>query len=243
VVRRYILCFNPEKLLEERNQREKKLVSIEEYLERWNNQLLYSKKSKDKELLSKKIYAYLKRRKAENLFEIKLTPERKRIRNKTITTYRIDYRIKQDKLDNLKLSDGIYCIVSNLPEDKTGSFLVSSYRQRKKVEVAFSYLKGFIEIRPFYHQKPDRVKAHILVCILGYLLQITTEYLLKKKGHNITFSEFYQKASKVRAVELEIKNIKKKGLKLTEVDKEVFSLLEMLDSKEVLSEDLLKMEE
>ncbi len=64
-----------------------------------------------------------------------------------------------------------------------------------------------------------------------------------KKGHNITFSEFYQKASKVRAVELEIKNIKKKGLKLPEVDKEVVSLLEMLNSKEVISDDLLKMEE
>lgn len=58
--RRYILCFNPEKLLEERKQRENKLSSIKEYLERWNNQLLSSKKSKDKELLSKKIYAYLK---------------------------------------------------------------------------------------------------------------------------------------------------------------------------------------
>ena len=41
-------------------------------------------------------------------------------------------------------------------------------------------------------------------------------------------------------MELEIKNIKKKGLKLTEVDKEVLSLLEMLNSKEVVSDDLLK---
>jgi len=226
--RRYILCFNPEKLLEERNQREKKLVSIEEYLERWNNQLLYSKKSKDKELLSKKIYAYLKKRKAENLFEIKLIPKRKRIRNKDITTYRIDYRIRQDKLDNLKLSDGIYCIVSNLPEDKTGSFLVSSYRQRKKVEVAFSYLKGFIEIRPFYHQKPDRVKAHILVCILGYLLQITTEYLLKKKGHNITFAEFCKRVEKRRGVDLEISNVGEKVLKLPEIPKSIKSFLNTL---------------
>jgi len=77
-------------LLEERKQREKKLVSIKNYLERWNNQLVSDKKSKDKQLLSKKIYAYLKRRKAENLFVIKLTPKRKRIRNKEITTYRID---------------------------------------------------------------------------------------------------------------------------------------------------------
>ncbi len=41
-------------------------------------------------------------------------------------------------------------------------------------------------------------------------------------------------------MELEIKNIKKKGLKLTEVDKEVLSLLKILNSKETLSKDLLK---
>ena len=240
--RRYILCFNPEKFLEERGQRKKKLASIKNYLERWNKELLSAKKSKNKELLGKKIYFYLKKRKTENLFTIKLFPKRKRIKNRTITTYKIDYQIREDKLESLKLSDGIYCLLSNLPKDKTGSFLVSAYRQRRKVEVAFSYLKGFIEIRPFYHQKEERVKAHILTCILGYLLQVTTEYLLKKRGYNITFQEFYQKASRIRAVELEIENIRKKGLKLTKAPKEVVSLLEMLDSKEILSEDLLKTE-
>ena len=242
--RRYILCFNPEKFLEERKQREKKLASIKSYLERWNKELISAKKSKNKELLGKKIYSYLKKRKTENLFTIKLIPKRKRIKKKVITTYRIDYQIKQDKLKNLKLSDGIYCILSNLPEEKAASFLVSSYRERRKVEVAFSYLKGFIEIRPFYHQKEERVRAHILICILAYLLQVTVEYLLKKKGYPLTFQEFCRRTARVTAVELEIENIKKKGLKLTEVPKEVFSLLEMINSKDVLSEEgLLKMEE
>ena len=107
--------------------------------------------------------------------------------------------------------------------------------------MAFSYLKGFIEIRPFYHQKEERVKAHILICILGYLLQVTIECLLKKKGYNITFAEFYQKVSKVRAVELEIKNVGRKGLKLTEVPEEIRILLKTLNSGEdILSKNLLK---
>lgn len=232
--KRYILCFNPEKFLEERAQREKKLSSIKNYLEKWNKELAFAKKSKDKKLLGEEIYSYLKKRKAENLFTIKLLQKRKRIKKKIIITYRIEHQIKQDKLERLKLSDGIYCIVSNLPQEKTSSFLVSSYRQRRKVEVAFSYLKGFIEIRPFYHQKEERVKAHILICILGYLLQVTLEYLLKKKGYNITFQEFCRKASKIRAVELEVANIRSKKLKLTEVPKEIFSLLEMLNSTDIL---------
>ena len=241
--RRYILCFNPEKFLEERKQREKKLVSIKNYLERWNQELSHAKYTKDKKSLGKEIYHYLAKRKTENLFTIKLIPRRKKIKKRTITTYKIDYQIKREKLESLKLSDGIYCILSNLPEEKTSSFLVLSYRQRRKVEVAFSYLKGFIEIRPFYHQKEERVKAHILICILGYLLQVTIEYLLKKKGYPMTFQEFCRKTAKVTAVELEIENIRKKGLKLTEVPKEVLSLLEMINSKDVLSKDLLKMEE
>ena len=155
----------------------------------------------------------------------------------------IDYQIKKDKLDRQKLSDGIYCIVSNVSEEKDSSFLVSSYKQRRKVEEAFSYLKGFIEIRPFYHQKEERVKGHITVCILSYLLQVTIEYLLKKNGVPMTFQEFYRKVSKVRAVKLEIENIKKKGLKLTEIPEEVICLMEMINTKDAISDEVLKFKE
>lgn len=235
--RRYVFCFNPEKFLEERKQRKEKLTLISSYLARWNEKLAQAKYSKDRQrqALTKEVYHYLTKRKVETLFTLRVVPKRKRIKKRTITTYTIDCQIKADKLASLKLSDGIYCIVSNLPQEKTSSFLISSYRQRRKVEVAFSYLKGFIELRPFYHQKAERVKAHILICILGYLLQVTVEYLLRKKGYHLTFQEFYQKVSKVRAVELVIENIKREKLKLTEAPKEVLILLEILNSKDILS--------
>jgi len=233
--RRYILCFNPEKFLEERKQRNKKLSSIKNHLEKWNQELSAAKYSKDKKSLGEEIYHYLAKRKTENLFTIKLIPKRKRIKKRTITTYKIEPQIKLEKLESLKLSDGIYCILSNLPQEKTSSFLVSSYRQRRKVEVAFSYLKGFIEIRPFYHQKEERVKAHILLCVLGYLLQVTVEYLLKKKNYNISFQEFCKRVEKRKAVDLEISNLGKKGLKLPEIPKDMRTLLSAIgigDEKE-----------
>jgi len=233
--RRYILCFNPEKFLEERKQRNKKLSSIKNHLEKWNQELSAAKYSKDKKSLGEEIYHYLAKRKTENLFTIKLIPKRKRIKKRTITTYKIEPQIKLEKLESLKLSDGIYCILSNLPEEKTSSLLVSSYRQRRKVEVAFSYLKGFIEIRPFYHQKEERVKAHILLCVLGYLLQVTVEYLLKKKNYNISFQEFCKRVEKRKAVDLEISNLGKKGLKLPEIPKDMRRLLSVIgmgDEKE-----------
>jgi len=238
--RRYVLCFNPEKFLEERKQREKKLLSIKNYLERWNQELSRAKYTKDKKSLGKEIYHYLAKRKTENLFTINLIPKRKRIKKRTITTYRIKSQIKPEKLESLRLSDGIYCILSNLPEEKTSSFLVSSYRQRRKVEVAFSYLKGFIEIRPFYHQKESRVRAHILLCILGYLLQVTLEYLLKKKGYNVSFREFCKRVQKRRAIDLEISNLGKKGLKLPEIPKDISGLLSAVGIGDEKNNILLK---
>lgn len=235
--RRYILCFNPDKFLEEREQRQEKIKSIQEYLIKWNKNFLSAKSSKNKKQLEKEIYSYLKKRKAESWFIIKLV--RKRIKKK-ITTYQIEFDINQKKLDRIKIFDGIYCILTNLPEDKLPEFLITAYRERRKIENAFHYLKGFIEIRPFYHQKEERIKAHILVCILGYLLQITLENLLKNAGYNITFQEFYQKINKVKAVQLEIENTDKKGIKLTDIDEKIIKMIKSLNMEEIITEKFLK---
>ncbi len=84
------------------------------------------------------------------------------------------------------------------------------------------------------------MKAHILICILGYLLQVTTEYLLKKKGYNITFQEFCKRIEKRRAVDLEISNVGKKGLKLPEIPKDIKSLLNTLGIKDEKEYSLLE---
>ena len=44
------------------------------------------------------------------------------------------------------------------------------YIQLTDAEWAFRITKDELEIRPIWHQKEDRVKAHILVCFLAYVL-------------------------------------------------------------------------
>jgi transposase len=216
---RYILCFNPEKFAEERKQRTEKIISIESYFKTYNDQLSKAKKLKDKTQIENQIYAYLEKRKATGLFTTKVI-------KKTNNIYHLQWQINTKKIDLLKLTDGFYCLKTNLPNQIEPSFLVSSYRQRKKVESAFSYLKGFIEIRPLYHQKEERVNAHITICVLAYLLQVTIEYLLKKNGIDMSFQKFISQITSFRAVEVEIKNLKKGEIKLPQIPKEIKSLIE-----------------
>ena len=219
--RRYVLCFNPEKFAEERKQRAEKIASIEKRFNQWNQELLKAKKTRDKRRTEKEIFAYLEKRKAAGLFSTRVTKRKD-------NTLQIKWQINTQKLNLLKTTDGCYCIKTNLPQETDPAFLVSAYRQRREVEVAFAYLKGFVEIRPLYHHKEDRVKAHITICILAYLLQVTCERLLAKAGFNLSFPEFLFRISQRRAVDVKIENLKQEGLKLPEVPPEITNLLKVL---------------
>ena len=50
--------------------------------------------------------------------------------------------------------------------------VVCSYKKLGLVESAFRNLKTVqLEMRPVYHQKDDRIKAHLFLCMLAYYVQ------------------------------------------------------------------------
>jgi len=49
---------------------------------------------------------------------------------------------------------------------------VRSYKRLAQVERAFRVLKGLeLEIRPIHHRLADRVRAHVLLCLLAYYVE------------------------------------------------------------------------
>lgn len=69
--------------------------------------------------------------------------------------------------------DGIYVIRTNLPaEQLTAPQVVSSYKALSRVERAFRSIKTVdLEVRPIHHRLADRVRAHLLLCMLAYYLE------------------------------------------------------------------------
>src|SRR5882757_1124685 len=57
----------------------------------------------------------------------------------------------------------------------------SKYMQLTEAEASFRALKSELSIRPLFHQKEPRVKAHVLVAFLGYALWVTLKHLLKRR--------------------------------------------------------------
>ena len=68
-----------------------------------------------------------------------------------------------------RLSEGCYLLRSNL-NDTDAKTLWKHYIQLTEAEWAFRITKDELVLRPIWHHKEDRVKAHILVCFLAYAM-------------------------------------------------------------------------
>src|SRR5438094_5294636 len=78
-------------------------------------------------------------------------------------------------------SEGCYVLRTNV-RDWDVETLWRTYVQLSQAEAAFRIHKSELSIRPIWHQKTDRVRAHILVCFLAYVLWKTLEQWQTRAG-------------------------------------------------------------
>ena len=94
---------------------------------------------------------------------------------------RLHWAIKEDRRVWRGLREGAYMLRTNL-QAGTAEDLWSRYMQLTEAEASFRALKSELSIRPLFHQKEPRVKAHVMVAFLGYALWVTLKHLLKRRA-------------------------------------------------------------
>jgi len=78
-----------------------------------------------------------------------------------------------------------------------------AYKGLWQVEQAFRTLKTPLELRPIYHWTESRVRGHVIVCFLAFLLRQALRLRLEEVGWEGSFTELLEGLSRVRAVEIE----------------------------------------
>ncbi|MHC5542803.1 IS1634 family transposase, partial [Singulisphaera rosea] len=91
----------------------------------------------------------------------------------TIRDGLLEWARKDEAIANEAMLDGIYVVRTSEPAERlTAADGVRSYKRLAQVEQAFRSLKGIdILVRPIYHRTADRVRAHILLCLLAYYVE------------------------------------------------------------------------
>jgi len=82
--------------------------------------------------------------------------------------FRLEWSARDEWDEWSRHSEGCYVLRSNVT-DWTPEALWRTYIQLTQAEAAFRIHKSELSIRPIWHQREDRVLAHILVCFLAYV--------------------------------------------------------------------------
>ncbi len=92
--------------------------------------------------------------------------------------------LNQNKIEEDKQWDGLkgYLTNTKLSADK----ILEHYRHLWQIEKAFRISKTDLRIRPIYHRKNTRIKAHISVAFVAYTIFKELERLLKEKKINLS---------------------------------------------------------
>jgi transposase len=95
------------------------------------------------------------------------------------------FRLRKDKLRQVRRREGRYLLRTNLTE-KDPPQLWGHYIQLTQIEEAFKNLKGDLAIRPIFHQDPNRIEAHIFVSFLAYCAHVSLREKLRRRAPGLT---------------------------------------------------------
>jgi transposase len=111
--------------------------------------------------IAKRVGAVLGRYKVGKHFRIEITATACRY-------HRDDARIAQEAA-----LDGLYVIRTSVPADElSAADTVHAYKRLAMTERAFRSFKTVdLRVRPVYHHLPDRVRAHVFLCLLAYYVE------------------------------------------------------------------------
>ena len=145
----------------------------------------------------------------------------------------LTYQLKRDVLRTVRGREGRYLLRTNLTADDP-ELIWRCYMQLCFVEEAFRTLKGDLGLRPIFHQRPDRIEAHLFVAFLAYCLSITLRQQLRGMAAGLMPRVVFEKLATVQMLDVCVPTVDGRELVLvrhTEPDSDVALLLERLNLK------------
>ena len=106
--------------------------------------------------------------------------------------------IDQDIIDNEKMYDGYYAVVTDIEADV--SEIMAINQRRWEIEECFRIMKTEFKARPIYLSREDHIKAHFLICFLALLVYRLLE---AKLGSKYTAENLIDTLGSMRLVDVE----------------------------------------
>jgi transposase len=155
--KRYVIAGGEERQQRDRARRQARLAKAEAELSRL---AAVKRKKVDAQKLASQAGRALQRLKAHKYFDYHVDKKG-----------RLHWQKKAALIEAEASRDGFYLLHTSLEvaQGDKGQVL-GHYKNLLAVEAAFGQLKSYLEVRPVYHFRPDRVRNHVRLCFLAYWL-------------------------------------------------------------------------
>ena len=171
-----ILCRSTDRRSKEQAMHDKFSRRIDAALQRLAGRITRSKKRLDPATVNRQIGRLLQQnQRAAARFVVALEPDG----SPAGFHLHVSYNAAFD--DWAAISEGAYLLRSNIA-DWSDRELWKAYIQLTQAEAAFRIQKDQLNVRPIWHQREDRVQAHILVCFLAFVLWKCLEMWQSRAG-------------------------------------------------------------
>ena len=173
----FLLCRSRERREKEQAMRARFAARIEQGLARMGRRLARARRPLDRAVLERQIGRLLQRNtRAAGRYRIQLHEE-----GSVKAGVRLERSVRTEWDEWARTDEGCYVLRTNV-SDWTPEAMWRTYVQLTEAEAAFRIHKSELSLRPIWHQKAERVQAHILVCFLAYVLWKTLEQWQQRAG-------------------------------------------------------------
>jgi transposase len=135
-------------------------------------------------------------------------------------TFHLELQLRKRALANAEHRDGRFALITDRQE-LSAKEVLCQYRSKNTAEIAFATIKGPISLRPVFHYRPQRIKAHVFICHLALCLRNLLKLLLQAKEIELTPQKALKTVKQLRITEVHFPQIGKLFWSLNQIDPEV----------------------
>lgn len=112
-----------------------------------------------------------------------------------------NYVLDMDKIHEEEKYDGFYAVATNL--DDSAKDILAVAQNRYKIEDCFRIMKTNFDVRPVFLRKPERIRAHFLICYTALLIYRLMECKLDDNLTHVTTSNLIKTLRNMNVVNMD----------------------------------------
>ena len=173
---RLIVCRNPQLAEERARKREALLQATEKQLEPIRKATLRKRSPlRGQDEIGLRVGKIIGKHKMQKHFQL------------TITEKSFSFQRNNQKIKDEALLDGLYVVRTSVKSDTMPTVrVVETYKILSRAERAFRCLKTVdLQLRPIYHHKDERIRAHVFLCMLAYYV----EWHMRERLREVLFDD------------------------------------------------------